>query len=60
MYDAITIFHMKRKPMQYKNIPKFFGHCPIFTEVTAKKNNKQIDRQIYHVQIKEIFKTGPP
>ena len=31
------------QPMQFKNIPKFPGNCPIFAEVTAKKNIKQTD-----------------
>ena len=26
--------------MQFKNIPKFPGYCPIFTEVIAKKKKK--------------------
>ena len=30
--------------MQFKNIPKFLGHRPIFTEVIAKKNTKQTDK----------------
>ena len=33
----------------------FPGHCPIFTEVIAKKNIKQTYRQIYYLQIKKIF-----
>ena len=41
--------------MYFKNIPKFPGHCPIFTEVLAKKNIKQTDGQIYHVQTTKIF-----
>ena len=35
---------MHSKPMYFKNIPKFPGHCPIFTEVIAKKNIKQTDK----------------
>ena len=30
-------------------------HCPIFTEVIAKRNIKQIDSLIYHVQIKKLL-----
>ena len=30
--------------MQFKNIPKFPDHCPIFMEVIAKKNIKQTDK----------------
>ena len=32
--------------MQLKNVPKFSCHCPIFTEVTAKKNIKHTDKFI--------------
>ena len=30
--------------MEFKNIPKFPGYCPIFTEVIVKKNIKQTDK----------------
>ena len=33
----------KAKPMLFKNISKYPGYCPIFTEAIAKKNIKQTD-----------------